>query len=87
MRSWGVENLSRENSKCKGPGEGAGLVSFLKKYIFIWLLQVLVAAFGTFSCSIWDPVPTRPLRWEPGILVTGPSGKSQAWCLEGKKPA
>ena len=57
-----------------------------KKYLFIWLLHVLVAAFGTFSCRIWDPVPTRPLRWERGILVTGPSGKSQAWCLEGKKP-
>ena len=30
----------------------------LKKYLFIYLAaQVLVAAYGVFSCSMWDLVP------------------------------
>ena len=42
---------------------GSYLNIFLKYfYLFIWLLRVLVAAFGIFSCgmrtlSMWDLVP------------------------------
>ena len=32
---------------------------YLKKYIysFIWLCQVLLVAFGIFSCRLWDLAP------------------------------
>ena len=40
-----------------------------KKYLFIWLHQVLVEEFGIFSCGTWDVVPfpgiePNPLHWE-----------------------
>ena len=44
-------------------------------YLFIWLHQVLVAAYG-----IWFPdqgLNLGPLHWEPGVLATGPPGKSR----------
>ena len=32
---------------------------FSKKYLFIWLHWVLIAAYGIFDlrCGLWDPVP------------------------------
>ena len=32
---------------------------FSKKYLFIWLQWVLIAAYGIFDlrCGLWDPVP------------------------------
>ena len=30
------------------------LIFFLKKYLFIWLHQVLAVACGIFSCGMWD---------------------------------
>ena len=60
------------------------LPSFLlKKYSFIWLCQVLVAAhrifFFFFSYGMWDLVPQpglnpSSLHWEHGVLATGPQG-------------
>ena len=51
-REFGVERTA--SAKALGKEQAWCL---LKKYLFIWLLQVLVGAFGTFSCSIWGPVP------------------------------
>ena len=43
---------------------------------------VLAAACGTFSGGMWDLVPwpriePGPPELEPGVLATGPPGKSQ----------
>ena len=50
-------------------------------FAFIWLFQVLVAAHGIFSFSVWElvlrpGVKARPLHWECRVLVTAPPGKS-----------
>ena len=50
-------------------------------YLFIWLHQVLVAAYG-----IWFPdqgLNLGPLHWEPGVLATGPLGKSHFDAFKG----
>ena len=48
--------------------------SFKKKYLFLWLSQVLVAACGIqFPDQGLNP---SPLHWELGVLATGPPGKS-----------
>ena len=53
--------------------------SFKKKYLFLWLSQVLVAACGIqFPDQGLNP---SPLHWELGVLATGPPGKSQNGCL------
>ena len=44
-------------------------VSFtFKKYLFIWLCQVLVVACGIFSCSTWDLVPWLGIKRRPPAL-------------------
>ena len=54
---------------------------FSKKYLFIWLHWVLIAAYGIFDlrCGLWDPVPWPGIEswppWECRVLVTGPLGK------------
>ena len=45
------------------------LFLFLKLFIYLWFI---LAALG-LSWGMWDPVP---LRWELGVLPTGPPGKS-----------
>ena len=66
------------------PSSFAGI---LKKCLFIWPRQVLVAACGIFvaACRLLveacmqDLVPQLnpgPLHWERGVLPTGPPGKS-----------
>ena len=42
-------------------GADVDVCVFNLKYLFMWLCQLLVAALGIFSCSLWDLVP-----W-PGI--------------------
>ena len=59
----------------------------LRPYVVILKLiylaaPVLVAAYGIFSCGIWDLVPwpgiePRPPALGRGVLATGPPGKSQ----------
>ena len=44
------------------------------------------AAHGIFSCSSWDLVPwpgteLGPLRWEHGVLATGPPGTPLEFCF------
>ena len=41
---------------------------FLKKYLFICLCQVLVAAYRIFSCGIWDLVPRLGIEPKPPAL-------------------
>ena len=59
------------------------LLLFLKNvYLFIWLHQVLVVSCGIFavaragSSSLNQGSNPGPLRWECGVLATGPPGKS-----------
>ena len=44
------------------------IVSFLKNYLFVWLLWVLVVVRGIFSCGMWDLVPWPGIEPEPLAL-------------------
>ena len=44
--------------------------TFFKKYLFIWLHQVLVVAGGIFSCSMWDLVSWPRIKLKPPALAT-----------------
>ena len=60
---------------------------YFKKYLFIWLYRVSVAACGIFSrgmrtlsCGVWGLVPQPgmepgPLNWKLRVLTIGPAGK------------
>ena len=39
-------------------------------YLFIWLCQVLVAAYGIFSCSMWNLVPRPGVKPRPPAMGT-----------------
>ena len=62
----------------------ATILTLKKKKLFknfILASQVLVAAHGIFSFSVWElvlrpGVKARPLHWECRVLVTAPPGKS-----------
>ena len=43
-------------------------IFLFKKYIFLWLFQVLAEALVTFSCGMWDLVPQPRIEPEPPAL-------------------
>ena len=56
---------------------------FFKKYLFIWLCWVLVAACGIPRCGMWDLAPQPRIKpsppfqhWEHRVWATGLPGKS-----------
>ena len=59
------------------------LVWHLGSLVFIAAGRILVTAGDSLSCSMWDlPFPDQgsnlgALHWEPGVLATGPPGKSR----------
>ena len=74
---------------------GYSPLAFLSSFFYIWLLQVLLAAHGIFSCKllvaacgIWfsdQGSNLVPLHWECGLLATGPPGKSPHSILLGPR--
>ena len=56
---------------------------FKKKYLFIWLCQVLVASCRIFSCSIWDLVPSLTRDGSQGPPALGVLSPSH-WTNQGK---
>ena len=58
--------------RCGHPFESRDFYKMKKKKLFIWLCQVLVVAYGIFSCSMWDLV-----LW-PGTEPMPPASGAQS---------
>ena len=68
-------------------GQSRPFISFFFNFLFILFNLYLILFYLTvlgLCCGMGDLVPRSgiepgaPLRWECGVLVTGPPGKSQA---------
>ena len=72
--------LEGEVLTAKPPGKS---VCLFKRYLFIWLHQVFLAAYGIQFPD--QALNLGLLHWEHRVLATGPSGKSLNFVLEKKK--
>ena len=64
-----MDHRARFSSSFIGTSFSAFLTIFkIFIYLFIWLCQVLVEAFGIFSCVLWDPIPRPGTESRPPAL-------------------